>query len=70
MKRLPSADVLDKVRDIPIYRASVERGHFPILKKPETAQHDALHMSPAETAGPAGKSATSDGPTVPARGHA
>ncbi|WP_435190632.1 hypothetical protein [Streptomyces sp. bgisy126] len=38
MKRLPSADVLDKVRDIPIYRASVERGHFPILEKPEMAR--------------------------------
>ncbi|MFJ6248199.1 MULTISPECIES: hypothetical protein [unclassified Streptomyces] len=38
MKRLPSADVLDKVRDIPIYRASVERGHFPVLEKPEIAR--------------------------------
>ncbi|MFJ9036746.1 hypothetical protein ACIRF8_09180 [Streptomyces sp. NPDC102406] len=38
MNRLPSADVLDKVRDIPIYRASVERGHFPILEKPEIAR--------------------------------
>ncbi|CAL9288125.1 hypothetical protein SUDANB180_06181 [Streptomyces sp. enrichment culture] len=38
MNRMPSADVLDKVRDIPIYRASVERGHFPILEKPEIAR--------------------------------
>ncbi|MEU7563832.1 hypothetical protein AB0B38_36985 [Streptomyces eurythermus] len=38
MNRMPSADVLDKVRDIPIYRASLERGHFPILEKPEIAR--------------------------------
>ncbi|MCZ0210535.1 hypothetical protein OZK63_34615 [Streptomyces sp. UMAF16] len=38
MNRMPSADVLDQVRDIPIYRASVERGHFPILEKPEIAR--------------------------------
>ncbi|MEU5895008.1 MULTISPECIES: hypothetical protein [Streptomyces] len=38
MNRLPSADVLDKVRDIPLYRASVERGDFPVLEKPEIAR--------------------------------
>ncbi|MCG0069523.1 hypothetical protein L0F81_40790 [Streptomyces tricolor] len=38
MNRLPSADVLDRVRDIPIYRASIERGHFPILEKLEIAR--------------------------------
>ncbi|MFD7301044.1 hypothetical protein ACFV83_08955 [Streptomyces pharetrae] len=38
MNRLPSADVLEKVRDIPIYRSSVELGHFPILEKPEIAR--------------------------------
>ncbi|WP_251096417.1 hypothetical protein [Streptomyces sp. Caat 7-52] len=38
MNRLPSADVLDLVRDIPIYRASLRRGHFPILEKPEIAR--------------------------------
>ncbi|MEV7194380.1 hypothetical protein AB0N81_21610 [Streptomyces sp. NPDC093510] len=38
MNRLPSADVLDRVRDIPLYRASVERGDFPILEKPEIAR--------------------------------
>ncbi|MFF8727106.1 hypothetical protein ACF073_11510 [Streptomyces sp. NPDC015171] len=38
MNHLPSADVLDQVRDIPIYRASVERGHFPVLEKPEIAR--------------------------------
>ncbi|CAM5466416.1 hypothetical protein SGLAM104S_07574 [Streptomyces glaucescens] len=38
MNRLPSADVLEKVRDIPIYRFSVELGHFPILEKPEIAR--------------------------------
>ncbi|MEU7581169.1 hypothetical protein AB0B50_26605 [Streptomyces sp. NPDC041068] len=36
--RMPSADVLDRVRDIPLYRASVERGDFPILEKPEIAR--------------------------------
>jgi phenylacetate-CoA ligase len=34
----PSADVLDKVRDIPLYRPFLERGHFPILEKPQIAQ--------------------------------
>lgn len=38
MNRLPSADVLDRVRDIPLYRASVERGDFPILEKPAMAE--------------------------------
>ncbi|QUI30369.1 hypothetical protein H9W91_05495 [Streptomyces alfalfae] len=38
MNRLPSADVLDRVRDIPLYRASVERGDFPILEKPAIAE--------------------------------
>ncbi|MFJ2766903.1 hypothetical protein [Streptomyces sp. NPDC087300] len=38
MNRLPSADVLDQVRDIPLYRDSVERGEFPILEKPEIAE--------------------------------
>ncbi|MFI1968559.1 hypothetical protein BLA24_05750 [Streptomyces cinnamoneus] len=33
----PTADVVDQVKDIPIYRTSVERGHFPILEKPEIA---------------------------------
>ncbi|MGW4049889.1 hypothetical protein ACWENA_03595 [Streptomyces sp. NPDC004779] len=32
--------------------------------------HGHPHMSPAETAFPAGKSATADGPTAPARSHA
>ncbi|MET7363758.1 hypothetical protein ABZS76_35670 [Streptomyces sp. NPDC005562] len=38
MNRLPSADVLDRVRDIPLYRPSIERGDFPILEKPEIAR--------------------------------
>ncbi len=33
----PTADVVDQVRDIPIYRSSVERGYFPLLEKPEIA---------------------------------
>lgn len=38
MNRLPSADVLDRVRDIPLYRASAERGDFPVLEKPDIAR--------------------------------
>ncbi|MET9297333.1 hypothetical protein [Streptomyces sp. NPDC003077] len=34
----PAADVLDQIKDIPIYRASLERGHFPVLEKPEIAR--------------------------------
>ncbi|MEU2790164.1 hypothetical protein [Streptomyces sp. NPDC007100] len=33
----PTADIVNRIRDIPIYRASIERGHFPILDKPEIA---------------------------------
>ncbi|CAM5472524.1 hypothetical protein GCM10010329_30910 [Streptomyces spiroverticillatus] len=38
MNHLPTAEVLDRVRNIPLYRASVERGHFPVLEKPEIAR--------------------------------
>ncbi|MBT2382871.1 hypothetical protein [Streptomyces sp. ISL-11] len=38
MNGQPSADVLDRVRDIPIYRSSIERGHFPLLEKSEIAR--------------------------------
>ncbi|MEI5101896.1 hypothetical protein RB200_29500 [Streptomyces sp. PmtG] len=38
MSGQPSADVVDQIKDIPIYRPSVERGHFPILEKPEIAR--------------------------------
>ncbi|MFJ2738389.1 hypothetical protein ACIO3O_01850 [Streptomyces sp. NPDC087440] len=38
MNHLPTAEVLDRVRDIPLYRASMERGHFPVLEKPEIAR--------------------------------
>lgn len=38
MNGQPTADVIDRIRDIPIYRASIERGHFPVLEKPEIAR--------------------------------
>ncbi|MFH8793771.1 hypothetical protein [Streptomyces sp. NPDC017941] len=38
MNGQPSADVLAQIKDIPIYRPSVERGHFPVLEKPEIAR--------------------------------
>lgn len=38
MSPLPSPHVVDRVRDIPIYRASVARGDFPILEKTEIAR--------------------------------
>ncbi|MEU7650362.1 hypothetical protein [Streptomyces huasconensis] len=38
MNPVPSADVLDHIRDIPLYRASLDRGDFPILEKPEIAR--------------------------------
>lgn len=34
----PTAEVIEAIRDIPIYRASIEQGHFPILDKPEIAR--------------------------------
>ncbi|MEU4211773.1 hypothetical protein AB0F13_17500 [Streptomyces sp. NPDC026206] len=34
----PTADIVDQIRDIPVYRASIERGHFPVLEKPEIAR--------------------------------
>lgn len=34
----PTAEVIEQIRDIPIYRESLERGHFPILDKPEIAR--------------------------------
>ncbi|GHF51744.1 hypothetical protein GCM10010218_36740 [Streptomyces mashuensis] len=34
----PTPDIVDRVRDIPVYRTSVERGHFPVLEKPEIAR--------------------------------
>ncbi|MFB6894128.1 hypothetical protein ACFCX4_33010 [Kitasatospora sp. NPDC056327] len=38
MNAQPTADVVDRIRDIPLYRDSIERGHFPILEKPEIAR--------------------------------
>ncbi|WP_354637548.1 hypothetical protein [Kitasatospora camelliae] len=38
MNGQPTADVIDRIRDIPIYRNSIERGHFPVLEKPEIAR--------------------------------
>lgn len=32
------AEMIDQVRDIPIYRSSIEQGFFPILEKPEIAR--------------------------------
>lgn len=34
----PTAEVVDRIRDIPIYRRSIERGYFPVLEKPEIAR--------------------------------
>ncbi|MCB5907790.1 hypothetical protein [Streptomyces pinistramenti] len=34
----PSAEVIAEIKDIPIYRASLEQGHFPLLDKPEIAR--------------------------------
>ncbi|WP_445397350.1 hypothetical protein ACSMX9_25560 [Streptomyces sp. LE64] len=38
MESQPGPDVIDQIRDIPIYREHIERGHFPILEKPEIAR--------------------------------
>ncbi|MFJ8043659.1 hypothetical protein ACIRBX_24475 [Kitasatospora sp. NPDC096147] len=38
MNGQPTADVVDRIKDVPIYRSSIERGHFPILEKPEIAR--------------------------------
>ncbi|MFE6777819.1 hypothetical protein [Streptomyces sp. NPDC057702] len=38
MRGQPTAEVLDQIKDIPIYRTSIERGHFPVLEKPEIAR--------------------------------
>ncbi|MFK0263434.1 hypothetical protein ACIQU1_19120 [Streptomyces angustmyceticus] len=34
----PTAEVIEQIRDIPIYRESLARGHFPLLDKPEIAR--------------------------------
>ncbi|MCM2389002.1 hypothetical protein [Streptomyces albipurpureus] len=34
----PSSDIIDEIRDIPLYRTSIEQGFFPILEKPEIAR--------------------------------
>ncbi|WP_424216944.1 hypothetical protein ACN20G_33150 (plasmid) [Streptomyces sp. BI20] len=33
----PAPEVVDFVRDIPLYRPALDRGHFPVLEKPEIA---------------------------------
>ncbi|MFF3976408.1 hypothetical protein ACWGNF_14090 [Streptomyces sp. NPDC055808] len=38
MSPMPSPHVVDRVRDIPLYRESVARGDFPILEKTQIAQ--------------------------------
>ncbi|MGY5133553.1 hypothetical protein ACWGJW_14305 [Streptomyces nigrescens] len=34
----PTAEVIEQIRDIPIYRESLAKGYFPILDKPEIAR--------------------------------
>ncbi|MCP9210229.1 hypothetical protein [Streptomyces cucumeris] len=34
----PTPDIIDQVRNIPLYRESIERGHFPVLEKTEIAR--------------------------------
>ncbi|MGW1376813.1 hypothetical protein ACWD6P_21430 [Streptomyces sp. NPDC002446] len=34
----PTAEVIEQIRDIPIYRESLAKGHFPVLDKPEIAR--------------------------------
>ncbi|MFG2492488.1 hypothetical protein ACGFSD_15750 [Streptomyces caniferus] len=34
----PTAEVIEQIRDIPIYRESLTKGHFPLLDKPEIAR--------------------------------
>ncbi|MFT2015330.1 hypothetical protein ACMA1D_05695 [Streptomyces sp. 796.1] len=38
MQGQPTAEVVAQVKDIPIYRTSIEQGHFPVLDKPEIAR--------------------------------
>ncbi|QHC22509.1 hypothetical protein [Streptomyces sp. GS7] len=38
MEGQPTAEVIEQIRDIPIYRESLAKGHFPILDKPEIAR--------------------------------
>ncbi|MFH9762290.1 hypothetical protein ACH4MJ_31125 [Streptomyces anulatus] len=38
MKGQPTSDVIEHIRDIPIYQGSLAKGHFPLLDKPEIAR--------------------------------
>lgn len=38
MKGRPTSDVIEHIRDIPIYQGSLAKGHFPLLDKPEIAR--------------------------------
>ncbi|MFG2209466.1 hypothetical protein [Streptomyces sp. NPDC048638] len=38
MEGQPTAEVIERIRDIPIYRESLAKGHFPLLDKPEIAR--------------------------------
>jgi phenylacetate-CoA ligase len=38
MDSQPAPEVIDCIRDIPLYQESFARGHFPVLEKPEIAQ--------------------------------
>lgn len=50
MKGQPTGDVVERIRDIPIYRASIERGYFPVLEKPEIARNFPDNWMTAELA--------------------
>ncbi|GGP43881.1 hypothetical protein GCM10010231_13790 [Streptomyces sindenensis] len=38
MKGQPTDEVIDHIRDIPIYQESLAKGYFPVLDKPEIAR--------------------------------
>ncbi|MFI1198001.1 hypothetical protein ACH4VR_00780 [Streptomyces sp. NPDC020883] len=38
MEGQPTAEVIEQIRDIPLYRAALAKGHFPVLEKPEIAR--------------------------------
>ncbi len=38
MKGQPTSEVIEHIRDIPIYQESLAKGHFPLLDKPEIAR--------------------------------
>ncbi|KUL38688.1 hypothetical protein ADL22_17420 [Streptomyces sp. NRRL F-4489] len=38
MEGQPTAEIIEQIRDIPLYRASLAKGHFPVLDKPDLAR--------------------------------